>query len=143
MTQSMRLLAPLFVTALVLAGCRYTPGYAKEDRLADEDYPQIVTMGVLHNDFFFSPPVVTPQQGNKPMSVSVDVRRKEPRWDKDLPVQYRFIFLDGAGVPLNPNPTWQWRMVSPRVKTNLQGFAPDIGASDWRLEIRKDQVERR
>lgn len=136
------LIALTLLTTLASLGC-YRPGYARQDPIADEDYPRVVTYGILHNDFFYSPPVITPQEGNRPMSVSVDVRRKEPRWDYDLPIQYRFIFLDGAGVPLESDPAWQWRNVPSRVKVNLQASAPDIGASDWRLELRKDKVEKK
>ena len=47
------------------------------------------------------------------------------------------------GQALDPDPTWHYRAIEPKVKTILQGSAPDIGAVDWRCEIRKDRAERK
>jgi hypothetical protein len=129
-------------TALLMTGC-YTPGAADVDPLPDARYPQVVTYGWLDNDFYVDAPIVVPEQNGQPMRVTVEVRRLEPAFNRDLPSQYRFIFLNEFGEALDPDPAWQYRAIEPKVKTILQGSAPDIGAVDWRCEIRKDRAERK
>lgn len=137
-SKRLMLLLPSLCLAVLLAGC-YAPGAADPDRVPDSRYPRIVTLGWLDNDFFFAPPKVVEEHDGKPMMVSVDVRRKEPAWNRELPCQYRFIFLDKNGIALDPNPTWQFRMMEPKTKVILQASAPDTGAVDWRCEIRKNR----
>lgn len=139
---SLSLALAVLVSAVALPGC-YRPYGAQADRYPDDRYPQIVTLGWLRNDFFYNQPVVIPERDGRPMRVSVNVRLKEFAFEKAIPCQYRFIFLDEVGIPLDPDPAWQYRKIEPRVITNLQGFAPDIGAVDWRCEIREDRVENR
>lgn len=133
---------PMLLLSTLMIGCRYTPGSASPDRLPDAEYPQIVTLGDLKRQFFYGPPVVVPERDGRPMRVNVEVRLKEMSWESDIPCQYRFIFLDQDGVALDPEPAWRWRNIPPRVKVTLQGSAPDIGAVDWRCEIRRDLVDR-
>lgn len=133
---------PTLTLALLLNGC-YAPGSADPDRLPDSRYPQIVTYGNLVNQFFFNQPIVTPEKDGVPMSVSVNLRLKEGYTSKEVPCQYRFIFLDARGTPLDADPAWQYRNFPPRINVNLQGFAPDTGAVDWLLEVRRDRVERK
>lgn len=134
--------APALVAILTMAGC-YAPGAADADPLADENYPKVVTFGWLDNDFYVDEPIVVPEHEGRPMRVTVEVRRLEPAFNRELPSQYRFIFLNEFGEPLDPDPAWQYRAIEPKVKTILQGFAPDTGAVDWRCEIRKDRAERK
>lgn len=136
------LIVPALLGLLTLGGC-YTPGHADPDPVSNAQYPKIVTLGWLDNDFYFDAPVVVDEAGGKPMSVSVGVRRLEPAWNRELPCQYRFIFLDHNGQALDPDPTWNYRSIEPKVKTILQASAPDIEAVDWRCEIRKDRSERK
>jgi len=139
----MTLMTALFAAAM-FTGCTYTPGYAKADPLSDDRYPQVTTFGWLANDFYVDNAVVKKEEDTgKPMSVTIEVRRLEPAWNRELPCQYRFIFLDRDGVALDPDPAWNYRSIEPKVKTILQGSAPDIGAVDWRAEIRKERAERR
>lgn len=140
MNRSLFVIAPI-IAATLLTGC-YRPFGAQRDRWPDDLYPQIVTIGILRNDFFYNQPVVTPEQDGKPMSVSVNVRLKEGANENSIACQYRFIFFDERGVPLESEPAWQYRMIEPRINTNLQGFAPDLGAVDWNCEIRKDRKVR-
>ncbi|MGB0768702.1 MAG: DUF1425 domain-containing protein [Phycisphaeraceae bacterium] len=130
------------LAAAMLTGC-YTPGNASPDPIPNANYPQVVTTGWLDNDFYVGPPIVVPEDNGRPMKVTVEVRRLEPAWNRELPCQYRFIFLDENGAALDPDPTWYYRSIEPKVKTILQGSAPDTGAVDWRCEIRKDRADRR
>lgn len=136
------LTAPALMALLMLAGC-YTPGSASTDPLPDAKYPKVVTFGWLDNDFYVDAPIVVPEEDGRPMRVTVEVRRLEPAFNRELPAQYRFIFLNQYGEPLDPDPAWQYRAIEPQVKTILQGFAPDTGAVDWRCEIRKDRADRK
>jgi len=142
MKRTMMLVIPMLLCTVLLTGC-YRPYGAQPDPMPSAQYPKIVTQGWLRNDFYeFDAPDVTPEAGNRPMSVSVYVRLKEFAWEKSIDCQYRFIFLDEHGAPLDPDPTWHYRQIEPRVITTLQGSAPDIGAVDWRCEIRQDRRER-
>lgn len=133
---------PMLAAVLLMTGC-YTPGSAGVDPIPDANYPQVVTYGWLDNDFYVDAPIVVPEQQGRPMRVSVEVRRLEPAFNRELPSQYRFIWLNAFGEALDPDPAWQYRAIEPKVKTILQGSAPDIGAVDWRCEIRKDRAERK
>lgn len=136
------LMVPMLAGVLMMTGC-YTPGHAGVDPLPDSKYPQVVTYGWLDNDFYVNAPIVVPEVDNRPMRVSVEVRRLEPAFNRELPSQYRFIFLNQYGEALDPDPAWQYRAIEPKVKTILTGSAPDIGAVDWRCEIRKDRADRK
>ncbi|MEM6257571.1 MAG: hypothetical protein AAF711_16285 [Planctomycetota bacterium] len=134
---------PILALALLMTGCSYAPGSADVDPIPDATYPKVVTYGWLDNDFFVDAPIVVPEQDGRPMRVSVEVRRLEPAFNRELPSQYRFIFLNEYGEALDPDPVWQYRAIEPKVKTILTGAAPDTGAVDWRCEIRKDRAERK
>ncbi|MEM9345091.1 MAG: hypothetical protein AAGB26_00610 [Planctomycetota bacterium] len=134
---------PVLTIALLMTGCSYAPGSADVDPIPDVKYPKVVTYGWLDNDFFVDAPIVVPEQAGRPMRVSVEVRRLEPAFNRELPSQYRFIFLNEYGEALDPDPVWQYRAIEPKVKTILTGAAPDTGAVDWRCEIRKDRAERK
>jgi len=136
------LIVPMLAAVLMMTGC-YTPGHADADPIPDAQYPRVVTYGWLDNDFYVDAPIVVPEQDGRPMRVTVEVRRLEPAWNRELPCQYRFIFLNENGEPLDPDPAWRYRAIEPKVKTIFQGSAPDTGAVDWRCEIRKDRAERK
>ena len=136
------LIVPMLAAVLMMTGC-YTPGHADVDPIPDAKYPKVVTMGWLDNDFYVDAPIVVPEENGRPMRVTVEVRRLEPAWNRELPCQYRFIFLNEYGEALDPDPTWHYRAIEPKVKTVLQGSASDTGAVDWRCEIRKDRAERK
>lgn len=142
----MNRLIPIFALTLatLATGCSYTPGHADPDPIPSKQYPKIVTLGWLDNDFYYDAPIVKQEEATgKPLKVSVSVRRLEPAWNRELPCQYRFIFFDEDGAALDPDPTWHYRSMEPKVATILQGSAPDSGAVDWRCEIRKDRAERK
>ncbi|MFK7788272.1 MAG: hypothetical protein AB8C95_02110 [Phycisphaeraceae bacterium] len=136
------MMLPMLAGIVLMTGC-YSPGSADVDPLPDAKYPKVVTFGWLDNDFYVDAPIVVPEDNGRPMRVTVEVRRLEPAFNRELPSQYRFIFLNQYGEPLDPDPMWQYRAIEPQVKTILQGFAPDTGAVDWRCEIRKDRADRK
>ena len=136
------MIVPMLAAVLMMTGC-YTPGHADIDPIPDAKYPKVVTYGWLDNDFYVDAPIVVPEDNGRPMRVTVEVRRLEPAFNRELPSQYRFIFLKENGEPLAPDPTWHYRAIEPKVKTIMQASAPDIGAVDWRCEIRKDRAERK
>ncbi|MGB1126440.1 MAG: hypothetical protein ACPG4Q_14655 [Phycisphaeraceae bacterium] len=136
------MIVPMLAAVLMMTGC-YTPGHADIDPIPDAKYPKVVTYGWLDNDFYVDAPIVVPEDNGRPMRVTVEVRRLEPAFNRELPSQYRFIFLKENGEPLDPDPTWHYRAIEPKVKTIMQASAPDIGAVDWRCEIRKDRAERK
>lgn len=139
MTRSL-LVVCVLAAALLQSGCSYAPGSAEPDPIPDAAYPQVVTMYGLHDMFFYAAPSVAPEADGRPMSVSVPVRLR--RTGRDIACQYRFLFFDATGRPLDPEPTWHYKNIPPRVQVFLEGSASDIGAVSWRCEIRPDRVER-
>ena len=110
------------------------PSSGRVDLLPLADYPQIVATQGLHEWLVFSPPSVVPGGEEKPMSVSVPFRSTYDRQPVNL--QYRFIFFDDRGRPLETSPGYRFIHAEPRVQSFLEGNAIQSGAADWRLEIR-------
>lgn len=141
MRRLMMLVIPVtLLCAMTLVGC-YKPWGAMPDKYPKQKHPKIYTQGWLRYDFYeFDSPAVVPEEDGRPMSVTVFVRLLELAWEKPIACQYRFIFLDENGVPLDPDPSWRYRQIEPRSVTPLTGSAPDIGAVDWWCEIRQNRV---
>ncbi len=138
MIRSMFATALLFVAALV-AGCTYSPGTPDPDPLAGGAYPQIVGLyGLDRHELLVDAPRIV-NDAERPMSVTVPIRTKIR---KEIPCQYRFIFLNDRGMPIGQPAEWQYVLLQPRARTYLTGSAQDIGAADWICEIRPDRVER-
>ncbi len=138
MTRSLGFLPALFAVAL-FAGCTYAPGTPDPDPLAGTAYPQIVGLyGLDRGELLVDAPRVAAED-DRPMSVTVPIRTKIR---KEIPAQYRFIFLDDRGIPIGEPSAWRYALLQPRARTFLTGDAPDIGAVDWLCEIRPNRVER-
>lgn len=138
MTRSLFAIALLFVVAL-FAGCTYSPGVPDPDPLAGGAYPQIVGLyGLDRHELLVDAPRIA-NDGDRPMSVTVPIRTKIRR---EIPCQYRFIFINERGMPIGEPSEWHYALLQPRARTYLTGNAPDVGAVDWVCEIRPDRVER-
>jgi hypothetical protein len=133
----MRIRPILGLTLIALAvggGCDKTmaPGVVQADPLAPAFYPKIAALeGLQQYLVMATPPRVEP---GPPMRVTCAIRAKTEY--QELNVQYRYIFLDGAGVPLRNNPDWQFQKMASRTESFFSGNALDSNAADWRLEIR-------
>lgn len=127
------LLAGLMLVSL--AGC-YSPYAGKPDLVSNDEYPQIVASRYTYKNLRFGPPVEEVGTPEKPMRVTVPVRSTFKR--TDLNIQYRFEFLDFAGRPLQRSGVTEWRYkaLPPRNQVFLDANALDVGAKDWRLEVR-------
>jgi hypothetical protein len=55
-------------------------------------------------------------------------------------VQYRYLFMDAQGRPVERNEVgWKYQVLPPGVERFLEGNALDTTAVNWRLEIRPAQ----
>ena len=122
---------------IALAGCKgpdtvKAPGTPRPDPLAGAQPKQVALSG-LDQVLVAGEPVVEPSTEQKPMRVNVPVRSVS---DDRLAVQYRFIFQDEKGRPLDTNPSWKFRMLEPRLSTSFEGQSLQRRAADWRLVIR-------
>lgn len=126
----------LLVVLASATGCSYGPYEGYEDEINPEDYPRIVASREIFRTLRFSPATVEPSTLSRPMRVTVPVRTTYR--STDLNVQYRFVFLDAAGRPIERSTQAQWRFVTlpPLNQVFLDGNALDLGATDWRLEVR-------
>jgi hypothetical protein len=116
-------------------GCNEGPPPAgRADKVAVEQYPQIVAVENLDKALRFNAPVVEPSSPGRPMSVVVPVRNTNRR---DLNVQYKFTFEDDAGRPLRTNTGWKFAtLAGGGVGTTMESNSLEDTAADWRLEIR-------
>lgn len=146
-----RFVAPLCVGLLALlvlplsTGCRYRPDAARTDRVSEQSYPEVTVQDSLRTRIVMSTPTVRNDPGT-PMAVTVPVRyiplrRRVIFGNADVPAQYRFIFLQADGTPLDPDPAWKYVTLTPRNQVFLTGAAMDLGATDWRCELRPNDVE--
>ena len=142
-----RLALPALALTLVAGvatttGCRYSPDSARVDRVSESEYPQVTVNGSLRTRIVASAPSVRLDPG-VPMSVSVPIRYIPLRRlsSEGRAVQYRFLFFANDGRPLDNNPAWKYMDVPARTQVFLTGSAMDLGAVDWRCEIRPNDVE--
>lgn len=126
------LISALFACMVLVVGCHSAkrPHEGQPDPLPPDEYPQIATLEGLKG-YVVIGDVVT-QQG-PPLEVSVSVRA---RTDKELNVQYRFVFLDSKSLPLDADPDWRYITMPARTQAYMRANALDSNAVDWRLEIR-------
>lgn len=126
----------VLAAASLLMACQHdpvkAPGAGMPDPLFADEYPQIVVTDQIADYMGFHRPVVDVQPG-KPMSVVVPARLIN---DYAINVQYRFIFMDSAGRPIEPVMGFTYMRMPGRVQQFMRGAALDTNAVDWRLEIR-------
>lgn len=127
--------APLVLAAtLALSGCDTSPPAGRPDAVAPGTYPRNIAMQGLQDGVVFGEAIVTPGTDEKPMRVVQPIRSLV---DYPINVQYRFQFLDANKMPLSNNQESQrFLNLPPRTERLLDANAPDVGATDWRLEIR-------
>jgi uncharacterized protein YcfL len=82
-------------------------------------------------------PVIVDSNPSGITKVTVPVRSNR---DFTSAVDYKFTFLDAAGVPVDANPAWQPIDLDSAVVTNLTGTCPVPGATDWKLDVRPTPV---
>ena len=123
------------VTLLTSTACKYRPGEAEVDPLSVEAYPEITVSGVLEGQTLLAEPPNVQRGDNVPLSISVPLRLKNR---DNIPVQYRFIFTDRSGRPLDIDPGWKYTTLRGRERTYLLGSATDINANDWQLQVREE-----
>jgi len=129
------MMATLVIAASLLGGCYdpvQAPGAGMPDPLSADAYPQIVVTDKISDYMGFHKPVVNVEPG-KPMSVVVPARLLK---EYAINAQYRFIFFNNAGAPLEPQMGFQYIRMPARVQVFMKGAALDTNAVDWRLEIR-------
>ncbi|MEM1353283.1 MAG: hypothetical protein AAGC72_14920 [Planctomycetota bacterium] len=144
----MRFVLPLGAGLLLLfvlpmtTGCRYRPDPGRTDRVSSNAYPEVTVQSELRTRIVVAPPTVRNDPGT-PMSVTVPVRYIPlRRLDGDAcPAQYRILFLEADGTPINPDPVWKYVDLPARTQVFLTGAALDLGAVAWRCEIRPNDVE--
>lgn len=128
------LIVPMVVVGLSV-GCTSertkAPKRIDEDALMAHEYPQITVSRGLKGTITAGDIV---EEAGPPVRVTVPVRALTRR--RDLHVQYRFMFLDEKGLPLNREPDWHYMRMPSRTQVFMQGNALDANAQDWRLEIR-------
>ena len=119
-----------------LGGCAQdnvkAPGYVQQDLLPADQYPRIDLDASLQTWLVSATaPRVLP---GPPLSVTYACRARTDT--EELNVQYRYLWFDKNGVPLNGNPTWQYKRMPSRSEVFFTGNATDSTAVDWRLQIR-------
>ncbi len=131
----MKMTVPMMAVAgmLTVAGCQSTdPPAARTEHISAAAYPPVTATGGLERVLAHDRAVIERSEAGA-MTVSVPVRILR---DKEIPVEYRFLFLDDRGRPLRPEGDWQYKVLPARTQQFLTGTALDQDVADWRLEIR-------
>ncbi|MCB9846324.1 MAG: DUF1425 domain-containing protein [Phycisphaeraceae bacterium] len=128
--------AAITTSVLALTGCATrdasAPG-AMADPVPRVNYPNISILDELVPYVVVSEPIVT-KGPDQPLRVTVPIRAiTRPR---ELNTQYRFIFFDADGRPIEPQQAWQYERLPSRAQRFFEANALDQRAVDWRLEVR-------
>ncbi len=117
-----------------LPGCGTAPPAVNNDRVSADAYPKVQATGGLNR--FMKINNATETRENDILYSNVDIR-----WTGKKPVfyQYRFIFFDARGRPINPDSAWRRGESAPGTVDYLSSNATTPNAIDWRLEIRPNQ----
>jgi uncharacterized protein YcfL len=136
--------APTVMTVSLALGCAmfaggcdtvHAPSTPTLDKLPAQAYPKVAVLdGELARALAIDPSmvVVTPTDGNNPMSVSVPIRSLV---DNTMRMEHCFIWFDAQGREVRRT-VWKRQDIDPRVQIKLQSNAIDTRSVDWRLEIR-------
>ncbi len=118
----------------MIAGCGTAPPRVKNDSVSVENYPKVQATGGLNK--FMRINNANETRENDILYANVDIR-----WTGKKPVfyQYRFIFFDARGRPVNPDSAWGRGESAPGTVDYLSSNATTPNAIDWRLEIRPNQ----
>lgn len=125
--------------AMALAGCDTVraPYAARNDTVAQANYPKVVVEGALSPYLAINQPVVNSDSGVMKVSVPARLLSNPGEFSR---VQYKFTFFNGpteaGGTPLRTQTEWRYMQLEPRNQVYLEGNALDSTAKDWRLEIR-------
>jgi len=125
----------MVVTWLSLSGClrnrTMPPGEVLPDPISHRAYPQQVALEGLESYVVSGESTVQASQ-DQPLSVEVPLRAVS---NKELSVQYRFLFFDKDRRLLKPQMQWRYTTLT-RAQQFVRGSALDTRAVDWRLEVR-------
>lgn len=132
---SSRILILLFgMYAAVLAGCQSTdPVTPGPDRVAAEEYPQVVLDPELEEKLVRTAPEVIPPEFGQPLKIRVPIRSVS---QKRLYLQYRVLFFDSHKKQLNDYPVWKELVIMPRARHVISANAISTAATDWVIEIK-------
>jgi hypothetical protein len=119
-------------------GCQTRPKPAGEEPISSSRYPRVVVMGSLEGRVVAGDPVVQ-RDPDVPLHVTVPVRMNR---DRRVASEYRFIFLDVAGRPVDPPMQWRWTPLT-IAQSFVEGSSLDPSAVDWRLELRPSTASNR
>ncbi len=129
----------LGMVAMVISGCDTVraPYAARNDTVAQANYPKVVVEAGLSPYLAINQPVVNSDSGVMKVSVPARLLSNPGEFSR---IQYKFTFFNGpteaGGTPLRTQTEWRYMVMEPRNQVYLEGNALDSTAKDWRLEIR-------
>jgi len=109
------------------------PPAVRADPVPKRAYAQQVAIEGVTQYLVSGDPIVTPSTEDQPMRVIVPVRSIT---DRELNLQYQFIFYDAQGRELHSNQGWVFQHIEPRVERQIETVSLESAAKDWRLIIR-------
>lgn len=117
---------------LVAAGCQrnIAPPAGYGDPVHGANYPRVVMLDGLQQWVVNDAPRIT-REGT--LDVAMAIRNVS---DREINAQYRFRFLDGTGVPVGPEPEWQYVRLPVKAREFIRASALDTRALDWELQVR-------
>jgi uncharacterized protein YcfL len=120
----------MLIGLIAAAGCTGVLGGQAD---TTNPYPKVtVTAKELYDGLAFNPATMTrTQTGMLAVSQPIRARANEP-----LMIEYRFVWLDAAGVPLSPQPGWVYKRLEPRIPETLSANSSSKDAVDYQIHVR-------
>ncbi len=129
-------LALALIGFLALGGCSTAPPAGRADPVSPDAYPRIAVLDGMKSATVFGIPRVT-QTPDAPMTVTVPVRSTAKA--QFLNIEYRIVFFDMNGRPLEPAMGFKDMQLPRRLERYMTASALDQRAVDWRLEVREQK----
>jgi len=125
------------VVAAGVSGCAQRRYSAPPTVVQDPaEYPQVVVSPELTGWLAADRPIAAyGENGSGPLRVTVPVRTLVAK-GQTMRVQYRFVFLDKLGRPIQPEGDWHYVRMPANTQRFFEASALDERATDWQLEIR-------
>ncbi len=124
-------LATTCVMASLMIGCEAAQPTGQPASRPDSGNERIAALDGLEDQTKVGSPRVEGGE-QEPLRVEVPIRATTPY---DLTVQYRFEFVNDAGLAVEPAMGWRYMYMPSNIERLLSATAPDESAADWRLEV--------
>ena len=114
-----------------MQGCSTGPIGAQPDVV--NEYPKVAfNTETLSKTLKLNPAVVS-KSATGLLVVSQPIRNAS---DEVLDIEYRFIWKDVSGQPIQPQMNWRYKRLEPRLNDTISASATSDAATDYQIQLR-------